>query len=120
MKALLAALALALAGAAQADSGYYKLSTDVMASAQRNGDELFAELVTPMHTNDNIVNGPRSIAVQIYGSCSERVFTNRGIALFSGRYRGGYIMDTIEADNVIRKVTPGTVVAKLFDRECGK
>ena len=113
---ILAAMLVAMS--AHAEDSYYKLTTDVAVSAQRNGDELFAELVMPMHSNDNLVNGPRSMAVQIYGSCSERVFTNRGVALFSGRYRGGYIMHTIEADNVIRKVTPGTVVDKLFKREC--
>lgn len=112
-KLLLAALLL-LAGTASAADEYYMLTTDYAVSAGRRGDELFAELVTPTHN----VDGPQSIAVQIYGSCSERVFTTRGVAMFSGAWRAGYIVSRIEADNVIRKVRPGSVIDKLFKKEC--
>lgn len=112
-------VALLLPLVATAGEEYYKLTPTVYASAATRGDELFAELVTPTAESD-VVGAPRSMAIKIYGSCSQRVFTNQGVALFSGRYRAGYPVGTLEADNIIRKVTPGSMIDKLFKKECAK
>lgn len=116
---ILAAYILVAWNDAHAAGDYYKLTPDIDVSAATRGDELFAEMVTLMPPTD-IVGGPRSIAVKIYGSCSMRVYTMQGIAMFSGKWRGGHIVDTVEGDNVIRRVLPKSNMAKLFDKECAK
>jgi hypothetical protein len=116
MRKLIALVAL-LPALAAADQGYYRLAGNVMAKAFLQGDTIAAELVTNMPASD-IVGGPKSVAWRLYGSCSQRTYVGQGYLLFSGAWRGGYVVDNIEGDNVMRIVVPGSVVAKLFDMEC--
>ena len=104
---------------AQAGDEYYKLEPNVAVSASIKGDELFAEMVTNLPPS-NIVNGPKSGAVRIYGSCSLRQYTKWGTVLFSGEWRSGYPIATYGADNLLLKVIPNTPLARLFDKECPK
>lgn len=119
MKTLLLIL-VALSALSNAHAGdYYKLEPNVAASAERKGDELFAELVTNLPTS-NIVNGPKSGAIRIYGSCSLRQYTKWSTVLFSEEWRAGYPIAQYGPDNLLLKVIPNTPLAKLFDRECNK
>lgn len=118
---LLAALLVAtLAPAAAEESGYYKLTPDVAASAWvDSGGILHAEMVSNMPESD-IVGAPRSIAAKIEGSCSLREYVITGTALFSGRWRGGYLMEQYESDGLRRRALPRTNIAALFNKECPK
>ena len=104
--------------AANADD-YYKLTPTLAVSAVRNGDELFAELVRNLPPS-NMVGGPQSVAIRIYGSCSLRQYVNQGLALFSGKWRAGYMMETVDSDNIKRHVIANSPMALLFDKECNQ
>lgn len=111
------AQAVTAAPAYAADGDYYKLTPTVAVSAVRNGDELFAQLVTNLPPSD-VVGGPQSAALRIYGSCSLRQYVKQGLMLFSGKWRSGYAMDSVDSDNIMRKVMPNTSIALMFDKEC--
>ena len=121
MRALRAAAVLILAATfslAHAEIEYYKLTPNIAASAATRGDELFGEMVTNLPPS-NVVNGPQSVALRIYGSCSSRQYVKQGLMLFTGKWRSGHAMGGLDSDNITRKVMPGTPIATLFDRECG-
>lgn len=119
---ILAAYAFAGGNDAQAETlanGYFRISPTVIASASVKGDELFAELVTNL-PESNIVNAPQSVAMQIYGSCSLRQYTRWGMVFFSDKWRGGFPMMQLDADNINRRAERGGPIAALFDKECAK
>ena len=117
----IAAAALILSGLAHAANpdDYYLLTPEVAVSAVRHGDELFAELVTNLPPS-NIVGGPQSVALRIYGSCSLRQYVNQGLATFSGKWRGGYMTENYDSDNIKRHVVPKSRLSLLFDKECNQ
>jgi len=66
----------------------------------------------------DIVDAPQSVEYDIWGNCAARQYTVIDSYFFSKKNRGGYPVGDTGAENVERKVIPGSSLEKAFDMLC--
>jgi len=66
----------------------------------------------------SIVGAPKSVMNDVEGNCETRTFHVLGTLFFTGKNRSGVAMKNLPAENVERKVIPGSAFEKAFDMLC--
>ncbi len=66
----------------------------------------------------DIVDAPQSVEYDIWGNCAARQYTVISSLFYSEKNRGGYPVGDTGAEDVERKVIPGSPLEKAFDMLC--
>lgn len=99
-------------------NGRYFTTNPPLSTAEHHFGYGFVTNIVANLPESTIVGAPQSVMVQLEGNCESQHYSVLGSIFFEGKNRGGVAIETTPAENVEKKLVPGSPIEKAFNMLC--
>lgn len=99
-------------------NGRFFISKPPLYTPENNSRYGFVTNVVTDLPESDIVGAPESVLKQVEGNCDIRQYSVLGTIYYGGKARSGFPSEPLPAENVVKKVIPGSGFEQAFDVLC--